>query len=314
MKLHLAVKSPRPFFCVLAVGLFLLATKSKTEEPTRDTTSAADRMLGKDAGQVRDDNGLKLKLVWCPPGFVTMEQIELVDGQGNPVDESEAPVGNEKITPVKAFLTSGYWLGMYEVTQAEWQRLMATEPWKDKPMIKEGDRFPATCVNWDDAMDFCRRFSARERAAGRLPEAWQYTLPTEAQWERACRARTETNYSFGDDEKRLDDFAWFLDNARNIGDDFIHPVGRKKPNPWGLYDMHGNAWEWCRDYYSTKLPGGRDPDVTTASPRRSVRGGGFNSAASNSRSAFRGKQTPDNRWPARGFRVALSPVAPARPQ
>jgi formylglycine-generating enzyme required for sulfatase activity len=118
-----------------------------------------------------------------------------------------------------------------------------------------------------------------ERAAGRLPAGWEYTLPTEAQWERACRARTETRFSFGDDESNLGDYAWFEDNAWNAGEEFAHRVGLKKANPWGLHDMYGNVNEWCRDYFAEKLPGGRDPEVTADGKYRIFRSGGFGATA-----------------------------------
>src|SRR5437762_9291015 len=96
------------------------------------------------------------------------------------------------------------------------------------------------------SVEFCRKFTQDERDAGRLPETWEYTLPTEAQWERACRAGSESRYCFGDDPAKLGDYAWIRGNASEAGERYAHRVGRKKPNNWGLHDMHGNVWEWCR--------------------------------------------------------------------
>src|SRR5262249_2637648 len=152
-----------------------------------------------------------LKLVWCPPGFVTMEQVEgekrpavKVDKRGEGDADAE-PASQTKTArrflPVKVFLKHGYWLGKFEVTQAEWMRVMATTPWKGNE--RELDDVPVTQVGWDDAMEFSRKLTEREREAGRIPDGWEYTLPTEAQWERACRAWTVTNYSFGDDVSKL---------------------------------------------------------------------------------------------------------------
>src|SRR4029078_11049544 len=124
---------------------------------------------------------------------------------------------------------------------------------------KEGGDFPTTWVNWVEAMEFGRRLTERERKAGRLPDDWEYTLPNEAQWERACRARNETKFSFGDDESSLGEYAWYHKNANGIGEKHPHRVGQKKPNPWGLHDMYGNVCEWCRDYFSESRPSGRDP-------------------------------------------------------
>ncbi len=315
------MKSPWLAVGVVAAVAFLRMPQANPDEPEKAPTPAADPMRGKAPGEVRDDNGLKLKLVWCPPGFLTMEQVEAITEpaaeKGNePADDDDpndkpAFKAREVITPVKVVLTQGYWLGKYEITQAEWKALMKTEPWKDQPNTKEGADFPATFVSWDDATDFCRKLTEQERKAGRLSKDWEYTLPTEAQWERACRARTETKYSFGDDESKLGDYAWIPDNTLNAGEKYAHQVGQKKANAWGLFDMHGNVWEWCRDRYTEKLPGGRDPEVNPdEKPRESLRvrrGGGWVRAAY-CRSATRKGAEPFGCWPVVGFRVALSPA------
>jgi formylglycine-generating enzyme required for sulfatase activity len=261
--------------------------------PATGAKPADDALKGKEAGEVRDDNGLKIKLVWCPPGFVRMGDI----------DEE----------PVNAFVTRGYWIGKFEVTQLEWKRVMGTEPWNGKPFVKAGDDIPVTWVNWDDSLAFCRSLTEQEREAGRLPAGWEYTLPTEAQWERACRARTETMFSFGDDAAKLGDYAWTRDNAMNGGEQHAHPVGQKKPNPWGLYDMHGNVFEWCRDVYIQKLPGGRDPETTGEGSRRMFRGGSWCVEGSYCRSANRKWTPPQREYVALGvgFRVALCALPPA---
>ena len=114
---------------------------------------------------------------------------------GSPKSEI-GPAGTEHQVPVT--LTHGYWLGRYEVTQLEWQTLMHTTPWQGKENVKEGDNYPVTFVSWDEANKFCEKLTETERRAGRLPAGWKYMLPTEAQWEYACRAGTTTRYSFGD--------------------------------------------------------------------------------------------------------------------
>jgi formylglycine-generating enzyme required for sulfatase activity len=135
---------------------------------------------------------------------------------------------------VKASLTQGYWIGKYEVTQSEWKQVMETEPWmydkwaaiqkaRDTP---EGADYPATYVSWDDAIDFCDELTKQERQAGRLSNDWEYTLPTEAQWEYACRAGTETKFSFGDDVSKFGDYAWFHDNALDAGELYPHTTPR----------------------------------------------------------------------------------------
>lgn len=287
-------------FASLAVVVGLFSEWSTADEPDK---SVVDSMLGTEAGDVRDENGLKMKLVWCPPGFVDMEEVREVARNGT----TETVTGK-----IPALLTRGYWLGKYEVSQAEWTRLMLTQPWKGGEWTENGPDVPATFVSWDDANRFCRRFTERERKAGRLPEEWEYTLPTEAQWERACRARTDTRFSFGRDDAELGEYAWFRENAWNVGEKYAHRVGQKKSNPWGLNDMHGNVWEWCRDSFAERLPGGRDPEDLGDGSQRVIRGGGWGDEASNCRSGFRDQYPPSNRDYSVGFRVALTPIRPAK--
>ena len=320
------MKSPWSVVFVVAAIAFLCITQANSDEPgDKPPAPAADPMRGKVPGDVRDDNGLKMKFVWCPPGFLTMEQVEVVrepaaekdeqtdDDVVDPKDEpAPEPRLTTKITPVRVFLSKGYWLGKYEVTQSEWKEVMKTEPWKGEVSTKEGADFPATNFSWDDAVDFWRKLTEQERQAGRLPKDWEYTLPTEAEWEYACRARTQTKFSFGDDESKLGDYAWFRDNSWNAGELYAHRVGQKKANPWGLFDMHGNVSEWCRDVYADKLPGGRDPkvkpDEKTSGSRREFRGGGWSDDAAVCRSAYRPRPVPSPRGTTLGFRLALSCV------
>ncbi|MDA8967821.1 formylglycine-generating enzyme family protein [bacterium] len=146
-------------------------------------------------------------------------------------------------------LTEPFQMGVHEVTQAQYEQVTGSNPSKFK-----GADNPVEQVTWDQAVEFCRRLTdlPAEKAAGNV-----YRLPTEAEWEYACRAGTRTMYSFGDDLSELGDYAWYDDNA----DDKTHPVGSKLPNAWGLYDMHGNVWEWCQDW-SDAYPGGAVTDPT----------------------------------------------------
>jgi sulfatase modifying factor 1 len=145
---------------------------------------------------------------------------------------------------------------------------------------------------------FCTRLTQQERTAGRLPAGWGYRLPTEAQWEYACRAGSATKFSFGDDESGLAEYAWFENNTRDAGQASAHGVGLKKPNGWGLYDMHGNVGEWCRDMYALALPGGRDPEVKQGrdplAPTRVLRGGHWAAPAESCRSAARESRVPSS--------------------
>jgi formylglycine-generating enzyme required for sulfatase activity len=309
----------RLLFCILAVVASLLATESRPDEAETVSARAADPMLGKKAGEVRDDNGLKMKLIWCPPGVVAMEQVERAKGHAADDDEANQADLKDKPPPkpVRVLLSRGYWIGKCEVTQIEWKRIMALEPWKGDRSVKEGDDYPAADISWNDATAFCRNLTKLEREADRLPADWEYALPTEAQWERACRARTETQFSFGDDQSKLGDYAWFRNNAWHAGEKYPHRVGQKKANPWGLCDMHGNVREWCWDIYAEKLPGGRDPDVQPDAKSdglfRVFRGGCWADSAEFCRSADRFRDSPSHRSNVLGFRVALSAVRQAKP-
>jgi len=198
--------------------------------------------------------------------------------------------------PHQVTLTQPFFIGVYEVTNTQWQQVMGSVPseWKD------GGR-PVETVSWEDAVDFCQKLSKlpAEKSAGRM-----YRLPTEAEWEYACRAGTTTAYSFGDNESLLGGFAWF---ARNSGKQ-THPVGQKKPNAWGLYDMHGNVEEWCSDWWGD-YPGGEvtNPQGPSSGSTRVLRGGSWNFSARFCRSALRPRVALSGRDGSLGFRLALSP-------
>jgi sulfatase modifying factor 1 len=172
-------------------------------------------------------------------------------------------------------------------------------------MGRNGGDSPVSRVSWDQAQSFCGSLTEQERTAGRLPARWEYRLPTEAQWEYACRAGSETLFTFGDDESGLGEYAWFKGNASGVNQHYAHQVGLKQANGWGLYDICGNVQEWCRDWYNTKLPGGLDPEVTTGSKaERVARGGCFRYEAGYCRSETRMSFTPAYRDDDVGFRVA----------
>ena len=154
-------------------------------------------------------------------------------------------------------------------------------------------------VSWDDATEFCKKLTALEHKRGKLPANQTYRLPTEAEWEYACRAGTTTAYSFGDKQSSLGDYAWYDDNS----DHKLHEVATKKPNPWGLFDMHGNVYEWCEDWYEDSLSGGNDPKGPSAGSYRVLRGGSWSHGASDCRSALRYNFRPTDRDYFYGFRI-----------
>ena len=163
---------------------------------------------------------------------------------------------------------------------------MGTEPWKGEywvQMVQIGEDNAASCVDWNAATAFCQKLTDLARKAGKLPAGESYRLPTEAEWEYACRAGTKTKFSFGDDEKQLGEYAWFDGNTRDA-EEYAHKVGMKKPNPWGLYDMHGNVDEWCSDC----VPGDTDPVGPGGGSFRVVRSGCWGRGPECCRSAFRG--------------------------
>jgi formylglycine-generating enzyme required for sulfatase activity/uncharacterized caspase-like protein len=280
-------------------------------------------------GQERDDNGLQMKLCWCPPATFLMGSPKNEPGRDN--DE-----GDEN-GPVSVTLTRGFWVGKFEVTQSQWHKMMGTtlRDQRDRSdpnwsLAGEGPDHPIYFVSFDEAGEFCRRFTEAERRAGRLPAGSEYRLPTEAEWEYAGRAGTSTIYSFGDDEGSLGEYAWFVGNSANS----THPVGQKRPNRWGLHDVHGNVSEWCADRFVENLSGGIDPrgpsQATASTPprpypgqepgpefgggaraaQRVFRGGSWVDSPRGERSAVRGWALPGLRD---GFiRVGFAPVSRSR--
>jgi formylglycine-generating enzyme required for sulfatase activity len=228
---------------------------------------------------------------------------------------------------VDVTLTRGFWMGKYEITQAQYQFVMGKNPSKFK-----GAFLPVETVSWTEATEFCQKLTMLGREAGRLPMGWEYRLPTEAQWEYACRAGTTTRYPWGNDASKLGDYAWYLGNSGTreglqrlrqldrvarlalsvdegleISGRKTHPVGQKKPNPWGLCDIPGNVNEWCRDWHQCELPGGTDPEVTVEATARTVRGGSWCWAENPLRSAFP-RLGGRGRGSNCGFRVAAVPT------
>jgi sulfatase modifying factor 1 len=232
-------------------------------------------------------NTIEMQLKLIPGGTFTMGSPETAKDRGE--DEHQ-----HKVTISKAF-----YMQTTEVTQGQWKAVMGTEPWMGKSIGKEGANYPACVVTWDDAVAFCRKLSAKE---GKM-----YRLPTEAQSEYACRAGTKTTWSFGNNEDALGDYAWYYKNAWDIGEKYAHLVGLKKPNAFGLYDMHGNVFEWCNDFYEPdyyKQSPETDPTGPARGSFRVVRGGSwFLFNARYPRSADRNGIEPNSIWANVGFRV-----------
>jgi len=237
-------------------------------------------------------NSIGMKLVLIPKGTFKM---------GSPIED--LGVANDELQH-QVMISKDYYLGKMEVTQGQYEKVMGTNPSSfQKWVIRKSNSlmYPVETISWDDAVQFCKRLSEHpeENKAGRV-----YRLPTEAEWEYACRAGSKTTFSFEDSSKSMGDYAWFDGNS----DGQTQPVGQKKPNAWGLHDMHGNVWEWCSDWY------GEYPKRAVTDPfgprtmvsSRVGRGGGWSSMAENCRSAARYGYYPTNRSLNGGFRVAMS--------
>jgi formylglycine-generating enzyme required for sulfatase activity len=261
-------------------GLLLVAPFSAAA--AKAAQGAAAGRLGR-AEEWANKLGMKFRVI--PAGTFLMGSP---DDQG---DDGEHP--QHKVTITKCF-----GLGLHTVTQGQWQKLMGTTPWKGQLYVKEGAAIAATYVSWNDAISFCQRLSQQEGV--------RYRLPTEAEWEWSCRAGTTTEYSFGDDEKQLGQYAWFDGNVEFNDEAGAQQVGQKSVNPFGLYDLHGNVWEWCQDWwdsdYYAESPV-ENPEGASSGSSRVLRGGSWDFVSAFLRSASRRDNSPDFRSYYIGFRV-----------
>ncbi|MBU4222246.1 MAG: formylglycine-generating enzyme family protein [Euryarchaeota archaeon] len=209
-----------------------------------------------------------MEFTLIPAGEFMMGSEEFKDEK----HKDEKPVHRVKIS-------KPFYLGTYPVTQKEWKSVMGNNPSQLK-----GDNLPVETISWNDVQDFIKKLNEKEGAN-------KYRLPSEAEWEYAARAGTTTRYSFGDDESKLGDYAWYCANSGNK----THDVGQKKPNPWGLYDIHGNIWEWVQDIYQLSYSGAPTDGSSWESGHdydRVFRGGCSNDLAWGCRSANRNDLCP----------------------
>jgi len=260
--------------------------------------AAPDPFDGTRPGASRNIGGLHFN--WVPAGSFQM---------GSPPEELERRVDEN---PVEVTITRGFWMGKYEVTQGDWSMLMGAFPREqDKG---RGPDVPVYWVSWTEAGEFCRRLTARARASRTLPENWEIRLPTEAQWEYACRAGTSTATSFGPrlDRTQANIGTPYPGGSARMSKGESVKVGSYTANSWGLHDMHGSVWEWCLDWYHRRLPGGVDPDLSGEPGERNRdgtfsrvrRGGAWIEDGWANRSAMRLRYEPERRSDHIGFRVA----------
>ena len=237
---------------------------------------------------------INLELVKCPAGSFMM---------GSPEKEKYEGIDAEELHLVT--ITKQFYIGKYEVTQSQYVTLMEKNPSKFV-----GANYPVEMVSYDDANAFCDKLNLKY--LNLLPQGYKFALPTEAQWEYACRAGTNTALNSGKNLTNkegecpnLDEVAWYRENSNKT----THPVGQKKPNAWGIYDMHGNVREWCKDWW------GEYPKVDVADPTgaysgsyRVSRGGNCYYSPYGCRSAYRDSHEPSYRNDGDGFRIVLVPV------
>ncbi len=239
-----------------------------------------------------------LEMVWIPPGTFMMGQY---------ANEQDA-YPNKETPQHRVTLSHGLWMGKYEVTKEQWQAVMGTAPWSGREYVTGEPKTPAVCVTWDDAQSFAAKVSS---LSGRT-----FRLPTEAEWEWACRAGTATRFYWGDDPAYddIDRQAWWRGTAMITEDQHARPVGLKPPNPWGLYDMSGNASEWCHDWHSYYAG---EPAIDPAGPalaeHRVIRGGSWLTIGGHCRSARRNHDIPSASLVDTGFRVVSGPPVEAQP-
>ena len=237
-------------------------------------------------------NSIGMKLVLMPKGTFTM---------GSPIEEKGR---TEDEQSHQVTISQDYYLGAMEVTQGQYEKVMGTNHsyFQGRRVKRESSNHPVENVSWADAVECCKRLSElpEEKTEGRV-----YRLPTDGEWEYACRAGSTTAYSFGASAKSLGDYAWFFENSG----DATHPVGEKKPNAWSLYDMHGNVWKWCSDWYGVYPKNAvTDPVGPQVGSPRVLRGGGWENNFAGCRSAVWCKYLPASRIHLNGygFRIALS--------
>lgn len=282
------------------LGCERVETGTPADKPSKAALHSA--FCGLKAGDEREIAGVKL--CWCPPGKFRM---------GSPHSEPERRPGEEQVDVI---LTHGFWLGTYEVTQSQWKQVLGKLPGELTAELPAGDDYPVGNVNFAEAEEVCHRLTELGRQSADLPKDWEFRLPTEAQWEYACRAATTTATAFGDTlSSKQANFQGNPYNGAERGPSLKRAarVGSYPANAWGLRDMHGNSFEWCRDWYHARLPGGTDPDLYAAKDSatrgengglsRVRRGGCWADEGWPCRSAFRLRFEPERRYDHIGLRV-----------
>ena len=269
----------------MTVLLSLLLVAGCSDEPGSQEEETGQKGQSPPKGGARNfitldlGSDITMKLVRIEAGNFTMGSSETEE------DHKSNEGAQRQVTISKPF-----YMGVTEVTQTQYDAVTGKNP----SNFQEPDN-PVEQVSWDECVAFC---TALSKMTGR-----PVRLPTEAEWEYACRAGTKTRYSFGNDSKNLGAHAWYKSNS----DSKTHPAGQKEPNAWGLYDMHGNVWEWCSDWYTDVYvgPGTHDPKGPAAGSHRVLRGASWQLVPADCRAASRHKALPANSYKSTGFRVVV---------
>lgn len=247
--------------------------------------------------KVLETNSIGMQFSLIPPGTFTMGSPD-TDPQAQPDEKPQ----------IEITLTKPYFVATTEVTQLQWETVMGTRPWTGKKFVREGGRYAATYINWDDAQQFCQKLTELDGRSDYETAGWKYQLPTEAEWEYACRAGTTSIFAFDENDGTIRDYAVF--GAYGPGtvpsDRYARPVAAKLPNAWGLYDMHGNLWEWCRNWYTPSYAGWQrtDPTGPATGNERVGRSGSWGSNPDTLRSAVRSRR-PLNEPGNQGFGIRV---------
>jgi len=286
------------------IGLLVLRSGRSAQEKNEFSSSASGSESAFLSPEFTNSIGMRMKLI--PTGEFLMGSPANESGR----DSSEGPQHRVQIT-------HPFYFGIYEVTQGQWESVMRTTPWKWQVNARDGNDIAATFVSWEDAAKFCTELTLDERQSGQLAATEVYHLPTEAEWEYACRAGSTTSWSFGNDATELATYGWFENNARSPGHEYPHAVGDKLANSWGLYDIHGNVGEWCSDWFDhfshSTVGITADPQGPVSGSQRVNRGGSWYSTAQNARSAFRISDGPEVRFSFIGFRAVRTIVTSIAP-
>ncbi len=239
---------------------------------------------------------INLEMVKCPAGSFMMGSSKEVKKDSNHLF-AFGFYYSEK--PHLISVSKPFYIGKYELTQYQYESIIGNNPSEFRNINNPVER-----VNWNEAKEYCTKLN--QKYSNLIPNGYRFDLPTEAQWEYACRAGTNTNFNNGTDNK-IDEVAWYWGNSQG-GLYFSRPVGQKKPNAWGIYDMHGNIAEWCNDWYSEYSDNGLIPLGETYIHYRVLRGGNSQNNLINCSSTSRDYYSPDNCSPQIGFCVALVPI------